>query len=278
MILLDGKTVAETKKALLKECVATCGYTPRLIIVQIGDNPASEVYVSKKAQFGKEIGVDVVVCVLPHDTTTEQAIAMVSEASARHDVHGVIVQLPVPKHINKEAVINSIDADKDVDGLTAVNMWKLMDDNSGIIPATALGVSALLNAYDIALEGKHVVIVGDSLLVGKSTAMHFLNQKATVTVCHDKTIDLAQMTQQADILVVAVGKPGLISSEHVRAGQIVIDIGITRNIDGSVVGDVVFDAVAKVVHAITPVPGGVGPMTVVSLFENMLHKKLTQSI
>lgn len=278
MILLDGKTVAETKKALLKERVATCGYTPRLIIVQIGDNPASEVYVSKKAQFGKEIGVDVVVCALPHDTTTEQAIAMVSEASARYDVHGVIVQLPVPKHINKEAVINSIDADKDVDGLTAVNMWKLMDDNSGIIPATALGVSALLNAYDIALEGKRVVIVGDSLLVGKSTAMHFLNQKATVTVCHDKTIDLAQMTQQADILVVAVGKPGLISSEHVRAGQIVIDIGITRNIDGSVVGDVVFDAVAKVVHAITPVPGGVGPMTVVSLFENMLHKKLTQSI
>jgi methylenetetrahydrofolate dehydrogenase (NADP+) / methenyltetrahydrofolate cyclohydrolase len=271
MIVLDGKKLAEAKKETLRSAVNACAYVPQLAIVQVGDNPASDVYVAKKAAFGKEIGVTVQVIKLPNETTTDTVTAVIADLNKQTTIQGIIIQLPVPAHIDKNVVVNAIDPDKDVDGLTAVNMWKLMDDNSGIVPATARGISALLTEYSIDLEGAHVVIVGDSLLVGKSSAMHFLNQKATVTVCHDKTKDLAVLTKQADILMVAVGKPGLISNFHVRPGQVVIDIGITRTESGDVVGDVDFDSVKDIVAALTPVPGGVGPMTVVSLFENLLR-------
>jgi methylenetetrahydrofolate dehydrogenase (NADP+)/methenyltetrahydrofolate cyclohydrolase len=270
MVLLDGTALAKKQKEALKAVVSTRMSVPHLAIVQIGDDPASDVYVARKAAFGKEIGAEVTLVKLPNETTTEQAVAKITELNTDKSVHGIIVQLPVPAHVGKEVVINTIDPKKDVDGLTAVNMWKLMDDKSGIVPATPRGIASLLTAHGIDLEGAHVVIVGDSLLVGKSSAVHFLNQNATVTVCHDKTKDLSSLTKQADILMVAVGKPGLISHFHVSPGQVVVDIGITRKPDGTVVGDVDFDAVKDIVAALTPVPGGVGPMTVVSLFENLL--------
>lgn len=270
MVLLDGQAIADTKKEALTHAVSALSVTPHLAIVQIGDDQASSVYVGRKEAFGKSIGAQVTVHKLGVDTTTAAAVELVASLSANHGVHGIIVQLPIPAHINKEAVINAIAPEKDVDGLTARNLWNLMDDKRGIVPATALGVATLLNAYSIDLEGAHVVIVGDSLLVGKSCAVHFLNQNATVTVCHDKTKNLSSFTKQADILVVAVGKPGLISHLHVSPGQAVIDVGITRLADGKVVGDVDFEAVKSIVGAVTPVPGGVGPLTVVSLFENLL--------
>lgn len=270
MLLLEGKTAAKAQKEALRTAVAQCVTVPHLAIIQVGDDAASDVYVSRKASFGKSIGAEVTVTKLPQDTTTEAVLEVIKMFNQSTSVHGIIVQLPVPPHIHKEVVINAIDPKKDVDGLTAVNLWKLMDDKTGVVSATARGVVSLLTAYNIDLEGAHVVIVGDSLLVGKSCAVHLLNQNATVTVCHDKTKNLASLTKQADILLVAVGKPGLISHFHVSPGQVVIDIGITRQPDGTVVGDVDFASVKDIVAAITPVPGGVGPMTVAALFENLL--------
>lgn len=271
MMLLKGKEATTAQKKALSAAVSACVTVPHLVIIQIGDDPASDVYVARKAAFGKSIGAQVTIAKLPHDTTTEKVLEQIAEYNRNMSVHGIIVQLPISAHLNKEMLINAINPKKDVDGLTAVNVWKLMDnDASGIVSATARGVTALLNAYSIDIEGAHVVIVGDSLLVGKSCAVHLLNQNATVTICHDKTKNLAALTKQADILIVAVGKPGLISHFHVSPGQVVIDIGITRQADGSVVGDVDFESVKDIVAAITPVPGGVGPMTVVALFENLI--------
>lgn len=271
MIILDGKELSLKRKEVLKEKITKLPIKPKLAIVRIGDDSASDVYVSKKESFGKEIGVEVGVLHLPADTTTEKAQQEIQALNDERMTHGIIVQLPVPSNIDKEAVINTISPKKDVDGLTAVNMWKLMDDASGIVPATAKGIETLLNENNIDISGSHVVIVGDSLLVGKSVAINFLNKDATVTVCHDKTKNLSEFTKQADILITAVGKPNLISNLHVRPGQIVVDIGIIRTKEGKVVGDVDFDSVKDIVGAITPVPGGVGPMTVLSLFENLVE-------
>jgi len=271
MITLDGKQLAETHARFLQDEIQHAAVVPHLVIFAIGNDPASEVYIERKKSFGNTIGARVTVVTLDESVNTTHVITEMQKHNINPDVHGIIVQLPVPAHIDKEAVINTISPDKDVDGLTAINMWRLMDDARGIVPATARGIEALLHAHHIPVQGAHVVIVGDSLLVGKSTAVHFLNQDATVTICHDQTKRLATLTKQADILMVAVGKPGLITREHVVEGQVVIDIGITRLNDGTVVGDVLFEQVKDVVHAITPVPGGVGPMTVVSLFENLIN-------
>lgn len=270
MIILDGKELSLKRKEVLKEKITKLPVRPKLAIVRIGEDSASDVYVNKKVSFGKEIGVDVGVLHLPTDTTTEKVQQEIQALNDERMTHGIIVQLPVPSNIDKEAVINTISPEKDVDGLTAVNMWKLMDDASGIVPATAKGIETLLGEYSIDLPGTHVVIVGDSLLVGKSVAVQLLNKDATVTVCHDKTKNLSEFTKQADILITAVGKPNLISNLHVKPGQIVVDIGIVRTEDGKVVGDVDFNSVKDIVGAITPVPGGVGPMTVLSLFENLV--------
>jgi len=271
MIILDGKELSLKRKEVLKEKITKLPIKPKLAIIRIGEDSASDVYVSKKESFGKEIGVEVGVLHLPADTTTEKAQQEIQALNDERMTHGIIVQLPVPPSIDKEVVINTISPEKDVDGLTAVNMWKLMDDASGIVPATAKGIETLLKEYSIDLSGAHVVIVGDSLLVGKSVAVQLLNRDATVTVCHDKTKNLSEFTKQADILITAVGKPNLISNLHVKPGQIVVDIGIVRTEDGNVVGDVDFESVKDIVGAITPVPGGVGPMTVLSLFENLIE-------
>lgn len=241
----------------------------KLLIVRVGEDNASDVYVSKKVEFGEKIGVDVNVVHLDSTSSEQQVIDEIIKGNEDKTVKGIIVQLPLTEGLNKENIINSISSDKDVDGLTAKNLWKLMNDGSGIIPATAGAVDLLLKEYGIDVVGKHIVIVGDSILVGKPMAIHFLNRDATVTICHDKTKDLSNFTKQADILIVAVGKQSLINSFHVEKDQVVIDIGINR-LKSGVVGDVDFDSVKDVVSAITPVPGGVGPLTVAYLFENLL--------
>lgn len=270
MITLDGKKIADTKQQVLIELVNNQAVIPHLTIVQIGNDPASAVYVDRKEVFGKAIGAQVSVVRFEENSAEADIVTKIHELNDDKTVHGIIVQLPIPQHLSRESIINAISPEKDVDGLTAINMWRLMDNKQGIVPATAQAIETLLTENNIEIEGKHIVIVGDSLLVGKSSAVHFLNRDATVTVCHDKTKNLMEYTKMADILVVAVGKENVISSFHVQEGQVVIDVGITRKADGTVVGDVAFDEIKEIVGAITPVPGGVGPVTVASLFENLL--------
>ncbi len=270
MILLDGKKIAEEKSVGLRESFEKLDVKSKLLIVRVGEDSASDVYVSKKVEFGEKVGVDVEVVHLSDEVSEEDVIAEVKRGNENRNIKGIIVQLPLPKNLNKENILNSISAEKDVDGLTAKNLWKLMNDGSGIIPATAGAVDLLLKEYHIDVVGKHIVIVGDSILVGKPMAIHFLNRDATVTICHDKTRDLASFTKQADILIVAVGKQNLINHFHVEKDQVVIDVGINRLDDGKVSGDVDFDSVKDLVSAITPVPGGIGPLNVFYLFENLL--------
>lgn len=270
MIILDGKKLAETKVEYLKERVQSASFLPSLLIVRVGEDSASDIYVAKKVEFGELIGAKVEVKHLNEKVTVEEIISEIEKANQDKSITGIIVQLPLPENIDKEKVINAIDPKKDVDGLTAKNLWRLMNDGSGIIPATARAVDLILTENNIDVSGKHIVIVGDSILVGKPMAIHFLNRDATVTICHDKTRNLPEFTKQAHILISAVGKPNLINNFHVSDGQVVIDVGISRLDNGKVVGDVDFDSVKGIVSAITPVPGGIGPLTVFSLFENLL--------
>lgn len=269
MKILDGKSVARTRAESLTKEFASLPVPAKLAIVQVGDVAESTVYINRKIAFAESIGVEAGLVHLPEDISEDSLIAEIKALNDDQTVHGIILQLPIPQSLDRERVINTIDRRKDVDGLTARNMWRLMDAQPTMVPATAYGIHTLLTSYDIPVEGKNIVIVGDSLLVGKSTALYFLYHDATVTVCHDKTVDLAQHTRHADIVIVAVGKPNLITADHVSEGQIIVDVGINR-INNRLVGDVAFDDVAPIVDAITPVPGGVGPLTVVSLFENML--------
>lgn len=270
MLILDGKKIADEKSEELKGLVKNLDIPPRLLIVRVGEDNASDVYVSKKVEFGEKIGADVKVIHLENSVSNEDVISEIEKGNQDKNTKGIIVQLPLPESLDKEKIINAISSEKDVDGLTAKNLWRLMNDGSGIIPATAGAVDLLLNEYNIDVVGKHIVIVGDSILVGKPMAIHFLNRDATVTICHDKTRDLSSLTKQADILIVAVGKQNLINNFHIKENQVVIDVGISRLDDGKVAGDVDFDSVKDLVSAITPVPGGVGPLTVFYLFKNLL--------
>lgn len=270
MILLEGKKISDEKSDGLKNEFEKLDYKSTLLIVRVGEDKASDVYVSKKVEFGEKVGVNVDVVHLPETSSEEEVVAQINKGNENRLIKGIIVQLPLPANFDKEKIINSISPEKDVDGLTAKNLWRLMNDGSGIIPATAGAVDLLLKEYSIEVSGKHIVIVGDSILVGKPMAIHFLNRDATVTICHDKTRDLGNFTKQADILIVAVGKQNLINNFHVSVDQVIIDIGINRLEDGRVVGDVDFDDVKDVVSAITPVPGGIGPLNVFYLFENLL--------
>lgn len=270
MILLDGAKLSLKRAEQLKDKIAGLDKQPCLTIIQIGNNEASNIYINRKVSFAEEIGAIAEVINFEEDITTAKCVETILDLNTDDEVNGIIVQLPIPKHLDKELILNTIDPKKDVDGLTARNMWKLMDgDKSGIIPATARGIQILLDEYEIGLKGKHAVIVGDSILVGKSTMLYFLENGATVTVCNEHTIDLPKFTREADILVSAVGKEGLIGLEHVTSKQVVIDVGIVRR-DEKIYGDVQFDAVKDHVKMITPVPGGVGPLTVLSLFENLV--------
>jgi methylenetetrahydrofolate dehydrogenase (NADP+)/methenyltetrahydrofolate cyclohydrolase len=271
--LIDGTAVArrvrEDVARGVEKLVADGGVAPGLATVLIGDDPASEVYIRSKRRLSVEAGIQDLHRHLPGDVDQASAAALIDELAADPAVSGILLQLPTPKHLDSDALIARIPAEKDVDGLTTANAGLLAQGRPGLRPCTPAGVMTLLEEYDVPLSGAEAVVVGRSVLVGKPMAQLLLARNATVTVCHSRTRDLAEVCRRADVLVVAVGIPRLVGGDAVKPGATVIDVGIHRGEDG-LHGDVDFDAVAEVAGAITPVPGGVGPMTIAMLLANTL--------
>jgi len=276
--ILDGKSLNESLGEKLKQNIEELETKPHLAIIQIGHNKESNTYIKYKKAFGEKIGAQVTHLQFEDSVTEEKIIKEIEKLNKDQSTHGIIVQLPLPTQLNKEKIIDTINPQKDVDGLTSINTTALLRGNPLITPATTRGIITMLKHYNITIQGKHVVVVGRSNLVGKPTALAMLNEGAAVTVCHSGTKDLAQETKLADILIVAIGKPKLIGLEHVSKNQIVIDVGINSQIglDKNTIGDVDFETVKDEVQAISPVPKGVGPMTVLSLFQNLLDAYKTQ--
>ncbi len=280
MILLDGKKVRDDIAKTLREKIEAFSSRPKLCIVQVGENEESATYIRQKKTFGETIGAIVEHRKLPAGVTEKDLLEVIAKLNADASVHGIIVQIPIPEHISEDAVVDAIAPEKDVDGLGGVNVKRLWENKkNGFMPATTKGIMSLLSAYEIPVAGKHVVVVGRSSLVGKPTALAFLNADATVTIAHRSTVNLSDITRSADILVVAAGRPHFIQRDDVREGQVVIDVGITaitgekldeEVVERTVTGDVHFDDVKDIVGAMSPVPGGVGPMTVASLFQNLV--------
>lgn len=267
-MIIDGKKIAADLTESLKERLGGRGV--RLDVILVGDYPPSQVYVQKKQDLCAHIGITSSLHRLSQDVSTQDVIHLIDQLNRDPSVHGILLQLPLPLHLDRFNILESIAPSKDVDGLTSTNLGQLLLGKPHIIPCTPLGCLRLIQSVEVDLAGKHAVIIGRSELVGKPMGHLLLNQNATVTFAHSKTKDLRSITKQADILVVAAGIPNLIQKDHVQKDCIVIDVGITRTIDGRIVGDVDFEDVAPYVKAITPVPGGVGPMTVAMLMENTL--------
>jgi len=269
--IIDGKAVAAQIREQVAEDVARLvserGSPPGLATVLVGADPPSQIYVAGKHRACAEVGIASIGRELPADTSEEELLAVVSELNADPAVSGIIVQLPLPDHLDVARATSAVDPAKDVDGLTPTNAGLLVQGREGLVPATPLGVVELLRRYDTPLEGAHAVVVGRSDLVGKPVASLLLAENATVTVCHSRTRDLKQVCLSADVLIAAVGRPRLVTGEMVREGATVIDVGMNRTEDG-LVGDVDFEAAAERARAISPVPGGVGPMTIAMLLRN----------
>jgi methylenetetrahydrofolate dehydrogenase (NADP+)/methenyltetrahydrofolate cyclohydrolase len=267
--IIDGKAVAARIRSDVAQEVARMEVPPGLATVLVGDDPASHIYVGGKHKACEEVGIASIRHDLPANTSEEEVLELVSQLNDDDAVSGIIVQLPVPDHIDAARVTSAVDPRKDVDGLTPENAGLLVQGRDGLVPATPSGVMELLRAYDTPLEGAHAVVVGRSDLVGKPVASLLLAENATVTTCHSRTRDLGAVCRSADILVAAVGRPRLITGDMVKEGATVIDVGMNRTADG-LAGDVDFESVAARVRAITPVPGGVGPMTIAMLLRNTL--------
>ena len=275
--ILSGREAADHLLEKLQSQIAELN--PKLVVVQVGEDPASASYIKQKMKSCEKVSMRSEHRHLPSDILLEDLLGTIQELNADDDVTGFIVQLPLPDHLQEHVplIIRSIDPRKDVDGFGAYNLGKLLlsKDFEHLPPATPSGIIALLEYYDIDVNGRHAVIVGRSNIVGKPIALMLLNRNATVTICHSRTHDLPSITSQADLLIAAVGKPKMISAEMVKDGAIVIDVGINRTDEG-LVGDTDFSALVEKVSAITPVPGGIGPMTVVSLLRNCVHAKERQ--
>ena len=270
--IIDGRMVAARwKEKIAQETQAWIarGVTPHLAVVLVGENPASQVYVRNKENACRKAGMRSTLIRLPEDCAQETLEQTVRELNADESVHGVLVQLPLPAHLDEAAVLRLIDPDKDVDGFHAMNAGRLMSGQPCFVPCTPLGVMKLLEAYDIPVRGKRAVVVGRSNIVGKPMALLLLAADATVTVCHSRTENLAEITREADILVAAVGRPNFITADMVKPGAAVIDVGINR-VDGALLGDVDYAGASEVAGFITPVPGGVGQMTIAMLLANTL--------
>ena len=272
--LIDGKRISQEIKDELKAEVAALaqqGKTASLAVVQVGADPASSVYVRNKKNACAYIGIGSESYELPEETTEEELLALIQELNQKEEVHGILVQLPLPAHIDEEKVILAIDPSKDVDGFHPQSAGALMIGSKGFLPCTPAGVIQLMKRSGVEMEGKNCVIVGRSNIVGKPMAMLMLRENATVTVTHSRTKNLKEVCKQADILIVAIGKPKFINEEYVKEGAVVIDVGIHRLESKKLCGDVDFDAVEPHVSAITPVPGGVGPMTIAMLMDNCVE-------
>ncbi|HHU83017.1 MAG TPA: bifunctional methylenetetrahydrofolate dehydrogenase/methenyltetrahydrofolate cyclohydrolase FolD [Firmicutes bacterium] len=269
--ILDGKALAARVREGLKKEVAQLtaeGFTPGLAVILVGDDPASQVYVRNKERACAELGIKSWKHHLPADTSQKDLVQLVERINADPEVNGILVQLPLPAHIQTEAVLDVIDPAKDVDGFHPVNLGLLTAGRPGIIPCTPAGVMELVKESGVDVTGKECVIVGRSNIVGKPLAFLFLQEHGTVTICHSRTRDLAEVCRRADILVVATGRPGLVNGGMVKPGAVVIDVGINRTAEGKLTGDVDFASAVQQAGAITPVPGGVGPMTIAMLMKN----------
>ncbi len=272
---LDGKKVARAVRQAVKSEVSTLlreqGWVPGLATIMIGDDPASRLYLGAKEKACREVGIATFGCRLPSDTTTGEMLACIAHLNARPEVHGVLVQLPLPAHVDGQVLVEAIAPGKDVDGLHPLNQGRLLSGRGGLRPCTPRGVMRLLDEVRIRLDGKKALVVGRSALVGTPLALLLLARDATVTWCHSHTLDLEAEVRQADIVVAALGQPGAIKGRWIKRGAVVIDVGITRRADGTLCGDVEFAAAKERAAWITPVPGGVGPMTVAMLLVNTLE-------
>ncbi len=272
--LIDGKALAASTRAEVAAAVAdraTRGWRPGLAVILVGDNPASRVYVRNKVQACHEVGFHSVLEEYPASISEHELLSRIAALNHDPSIHGILVQLPLPAHIASDKVIEAIAATKDVDGFHISNAGLLMTGNPLFKPCTPYGVMRMLEAYDVPLRSAHAVVVGQSNIVGKPQALLLLQAGATVTVCNSKTRDLGHHTRQADVLVVATGRAGLITADMVKPGAVVIDVGMNRNAEGKLCGDVDFEGVSRVAGMITPVPGGVGPMTIAMLLVNTLE-------
>lgn len=271
--IIDGKKIsAEVRADIAKECAALKGkgITPGLAVVIVGEDPASKIYVRNKKKACEEVGFHSEVYELPEATTEAELLALVKRLNADDNIHGILVQLPLPKHLNDEIIIENIDPKKDVDAFHPSNVGKIMIGKYDFLPCTPAGVMVLLEKSGIDVAGKDCVVVGRSNIVGKPQAMLLLHANGTVTICHSKTKNLADVTRRADILVVAIGKANFITGDMVKDGAVVVDVGMNRKADGKLAGDVDFSTVEPKASYITPVPGGVGPMTITMLLQNTL--------
>lgn len=272
-MIIDGKALAKEKRAEIAkqvEALKEKGVTPGLAVVLVGEDPASQIYVRNKHKACEEVGIYSRKITLPEETTEEEILKIIDELNNDPEIDGILVQLPLPKHIDPDKVILSISPDKDVDGFHPVNAGRLLTGQDGFFPCTPLAVMELIKSAGVDVSGKEAVVVGRSTIVGKPVSMLLLRENATVTICHSKTKDLADVCRRADILVAAVGRPEMITSDYVKEGAVVIDVGINRVGEKKVVGDVAFDEVKDKAAYITPVPGGVGPMTITMLLYNTL--------
>lgn len=277
--ILNGKKVSQRIKDELKEEVKKLksdNIFPGLAVIIVGDDPASRVYVNSKKKACEEIGIYSQEYALPENTTQDELLELVEKLNSDTKINGILVQLPLPSHIDEEAVINAISPKKDVDAFHPVNVGKIMIGNYDFLPCTPAGVMELIKESGIDISGKECVVVGRSNIVGKPQAMLLLHQNGTVTICHSRTKDLAEKTKNADILIAAVGKPNFITGDMIKEGAVVIDVGINRIAPKKLVGDVDFESAEKKASAITPVPGGVGPMTIAMLMKNTVKAAIIQ--
>ena len=272
-IILDGKETARKVRESLKTKVEELkqrNIFPRLAVIMVGDDSASKIYVKNKSKACEELGIEYEEFLLQENTTQEKLIDLINKLNERKDVHGILLQSPIPKHLDINEAFRTIKPEKDVDGFNPVNVGKLVLGQETFISCTPFGVIKLLEEYNIPIEGKNAVVIGRSNIVGKPMLQCLLNKHATVTICHSRTKNLEEITKKADILVTAIGNAKFVTKSMVKPEAVVIDVGINRNEQGKVCGDVDFDEVSKIANYITPVPGGVGPMTIAMLMTNIV--------
>lgn len=273
--IIDGRELAAQVRAEVNSEIsllkAKTGLTPGLAVVLVGDDPASRVYVRNKGKACEEVGIRSFQHTLPADTTEEDLLALIKKLNGSKDVHGILVQLPLPSNIDEEAVLEAVSPQKDVDGFHPYNVGRLTIGRPLLQPCTPCGVMRMIESIGVDISGKEAVVVGRSNIVGKPMALMLLHKNATVTICHSRTRDIAQKVLSADIIIAAVGRAGFVKGEWVKDGAVVIDVGINRTAEGKLVGDVDFEGASKRASFITPVPGGVGPMTIAMLLKNTVE-------
>lgn len=278
--LIDGKLLAQKTREKLKkevEDLKAINIVPKLAVILVGNDPASKVYVRNKSKACQEVGIEYEEILLDENTTMDKLLSIIKKLNDRKDINGILLQSPIPKGLNIQEAFNLIDYRKDVDGFNPINIGKLLTGQDCFISCTPFGIMKMFEEYNINLTGKNAVVIGRSNIVGKPMAQCLLNKNTTVTICHSKTKNIGKITKNADIIVSAVGKINMVTKEMVKPGAVVIDVGMNRNEEGKLVGDVDFENVSKVSSYITPVPGGVGPMTIAMLLNNVVKATKLQN-